>query len=286
MRVLITGAAGQLGRALIATTPPGLHVTGVDLADFDIGDEDQVARAVAALYPDLIINAAAYTAVDKAEGEPEAAYRINRDAVRHLAQAAIKGGARLVHVSTDFVFDGQANRPYAPDAPTAPIGVYGASKLAGEREALAVGALVVRTAWLYSASGTNFPLTMLRLFRERPQVRVVADQIGTPTSARSLAQALWGLIEVKAGGVHHFTDAGTASWYDFAVAIKEEGGALGLCPAEVVLEPIRTEDYPTPARRPAYSVLDKTSAWALLGRPARHWREELRETLREVRDHG
>ncbi|HET9160334.1 MAG TPA: dTDP-4-dehydrorhamnose reductase, partial [Caulobacteraceae bacterium] len=283
MRVLITGAAGQLGRALIASTPPGLHVTGVDLADFDIGDEDEVARAVAALYPDLIINAAAYTAVDKSESEPDLAYRVNRDAVRHLAQAALKGGAKLVHISTDFVFDGQASRPYAPDAATHPLGVYGASKLAGEQEALATGGLVIRTAWLYSAAGANFLLTMLRLFNERPLVRVVADQIGTPTSAASLALAVWGWAQANATGVHHVTDAGAASWYDFAVAIKEEGADLGLCPADVVVEPIRTEDYPTPARRPAYSVHDKTSAWSLLGGPARHWREELRMTQQELR---
>lgn len=286
MRVLITGAAGQLGRALLATTPADTHVTGVDLADFDLGDRAAVEAAVAALYPDVIINAAAYTAVDKAESDEQAAFRINRDAVRWLAIAAAKGEARLVHVSTDFVFDGKASRPYAPEAGTAPLGVYGASKLAGEAEALAVGGLVVRTAWLYSAGGVNFAKTMLRLFNERSKVTVVADQIGTPTSAVSLARAIWGLIAADAGGIHHFTDAGAGSWYDFAVAIKEEGAALGLCPASVEVAPLRTEDYPTPAARPAYSVLDKTGTWALLGAPARHWREELRAVLKDLKDHG
>jgi dTDP-4-dehydrorhamnose reductase len=286
VRVLITGAAGQLGRALLATTPAGFHVTGVDLADFDIGDEGEVGKAVAALYPDLIVNAAAYTAVDRAESEAEAAFRVNRDAVRYLAQAAKMGGARLVHISTDFVFDGRASEPYDWDAPTNPLGVYGASKLAGEREALAVKSLVIRTAWLYSAGGANFVRTMLKLFNERPIVRVVSDQIGTPTSAASLARAVWKLAELGAEGVFSFTDAGVASWYDFAVAIKEEGAAFGLCPAEVVVEPIRTEDYPTPAKRPAYSVLDKTGTWTTLGAPARHWREELRATLIQLRDNG
>ena len=286
MRVLITGAAGQLGRALLATTPAGFHVTGVDLADFDIGDEAEVGKAVAALYPDLIINAAAYTAVDKAEGEAEAAYRINRDSVRYLAQAAKAGGARLIHISTDFVFDGKANRPYAPDAAPAPMGVYGASKLAGEAEAAAADALIVRTAWLYSEGGANFVRTMLRLFNERPTVNVVADQIGTPTSALSLARALWALNDKGASGLHHYTDAGAASWYDFAQAVFEEGALRSLCPSGVGVVPIRTEDYPTPAQRPAYSVLDKTATWAAIGWRPMHWREELRATLDRIAADG
>ena len=287
MKVLITGALGQLGRALVETAPKSAQVTAVDLVDFDLGDADAVAANVSRLAPQLIINTAAYTAVDKAESEPEAAYRGNRDVVRNLAQAAIENRAQLIHISTDFVFDGAACRPISPDAPTAPLGVYGASKLAGEAEALAApGALVVRTAWLYSPGGQNFVKTMLRLFNERGGARVIADQMGTPTSAGSLARAIWGLAAKGAAGVHHFTDAGAISWYDFAVAVAEEGSARGLCPANVAVIPIATEDYPTPAKRPAYGVLDKSTTWALLGGPARHWREELRDTLDQVRTNG
>jgi dTDP-4-dehydrorhamnose reductase len=287
LKVLITGGLGQLGRALVETAPKDADITAVDLVDFDLTDPEAVAGNVSRVAPQLIINTAAYTAVDKAESEPEAAFRGNRDVVRNLAQAAVENRARLIQISTDFVFDGAASRPIPPDAPTAPRSVYGASKLAGETEALAApGALIVRTAWLYSPGGQNFVRTMVRLFTERGGARVIADQVGTPTSAASLARAIWGLAAKGATGVHHFTDAGAISWYDFAVAVAEEGAARGLCPANVAVVPITTEDYPTPAQRPAYSVLDKSATWALLGGPARHWREELRDTLDQVRTNG
>ncbi|KPF77627.1 dTDP-4-dehydrorhamnose reductase [alpha proteobacterium AAP81b] len=278
MRALIAGAAGQLGRALQASAPAGVTVIAPAEADFDITSRDAVAAVVAAAAPDVIFNAAAYTAVDKAEGDAEAAMRINADAVGNLAAT----GVRLVHVSTDFVFDGSAGRPYAPDAATNPLGVYGATKLAGE---IAAGpeALIVRTAWVYAARGNNFVATMLRLMRERPELRVVADQIGTPTHAAGLARALWALTAADTRGIYHWTDAGACSWYDFAVAIGEEALALELLDKAVPVLPIRTEDYPTPARRPAYSVLDKTATWAITG-PARHWRAELRDCLREMAD--
>jgi dTDP-4-dehydrorhamnose reductase len=287
LKVLITGGLGQLGRALVASAPQNVEVTAVDLADFDLTDAEAVAKAVAAIAPQVIINCAAYTAVDKAESEPKAAFAANRDAVRWLVMAAQPCRARLIQISTDFVFDGAASRPYPASTPTNPLGVYGASKAGGEAEALASrSGLIVRTAWLYSAGGQNFVRTMLRLFNERPEVSVVADQIGTPTSADSLAAAIWTLMHKGAVGVHHFTDAGVASWYDFAVAIREEGAARGLCPADVTIEPIPTREYPTPAKRPAYSVLDKSQTWPLLGGPARHWRDELRATLDQVRANG
>ncbi len=282
MRALIAGSGGQLGRALQASAPAGAIVVAPAEADFDVTSPDSVAAAIAAAAPDVVFNAAAYTAVDKAEGDAETAHHINADAVGILAAACAAAGARLVHVSTDFVFDGSAGRPYAPDAATAPLGVYGATKLAGE---IAAGpdALIVRTAWVYAAKGGNFVATMLRLMRERPELRVVADQIGTPTHAAGLARALWTLAAAGTTGIHHWTDAGACSWYDFAVAIGEEAAAVGLIPATVPIVPIRTEDYPTPARRPAYSVLDKTSCWAITG-PARHWRAELRDCLKEMAD--
>ncbi len=277
MRFLIAGAGGQLGRALQACVPPGASVVAPPEADFDITDAAVVARMVTDAGATHLVNAAAYTAVDKAESDPDAARRINADAVATLAGAARAAGIGYVQVSTDFVFDGTAHYPYAADAPTSPISVYGATKLAGE---IAAGpdALIVRTAWVYAAHGNNFVKTMLRVMAERPEIRVVADQIGTPTHADGLARALWSLAGAGQTGLFHWTDAGVASWYDFAVAIQDEALAIGLLATSVPIIPIRTADYPTPARRPAYSVLDKTATFAITG-PARHWREELRACL-------
>ena len=286
MRVLIAGSGGQLGRALQATAPAGVTVVAPSEAAFDITDPAAVRATVADARPDVLFNAAAYTAVDKAEAEASLAHAINATAVATLADAATHADARLVHVSTDFVFDGTRATPYPPDATPAPLGVYGATKLAGEQAALATArALVVRTAWVYAAHGANFVHTMLRLMRERSEVRVVADQVGTPTHVRGLARALWSLGEARAHGILHWTDAGVCSWYDFAVAIQEEALDARLLDRRVPVIPIRTADYPTPARRPAYSVLDKTDTWAITG-PARHWREELRDCLAEMTETG
>lgn len=283
MRALIAGSGGQLGRALQASAPAGVTVIAPAEADFDITDPDAVAAAVKAAAPTLVINAAAYTAVDKAESEAHLAQRINVNAVGLLASEARHAGAGFVQVSTDFVFDGTAHRPYPPEALPNPLGVYGRTKWEGEQAALDLhgSPLIVRTAWVYAAEGSNFVLTMLRLMRERPELSVVADQIGTPTHAASLARAIWALAGQGATGTHHWTDAGLASWYDFAVAIGEEALALGLLPALTPVKPIRTEDYPTPARRPAFGVLDKTATYAAIG-PARPWRAELRDCLKEL----
>ena len=285
---MITGAGGQLGQALRTSGPAGADIVALDRAGLDIGDAGAVATQVARIGPDLIINAAAYTAVDRAESEAEAVWRINAAGAGHLAAAAAAGQARFVHVSTDFVFDGSGGGPYRPDHPTAPLGVYGASKRAGEEAVLAAcpGALIVRTAWVYGAAGHNFVRTMLRLMAERDAVRVVADQIGTPTYAPGLARAIWALDAAGATGIHHWTDSGAASWYDFAVAIQEEALAMGLLDRAVPVMPIATADYPTPARRPLYSVLDKASAVALVGAPAPHWRVHLRDMLGEIRANG
>lgn len=285
MRVLIGGAGGQVGRALAATSPGGVVVTALDRGEFDVADLISVRAALDRYRPDVLINAAAYTAVDKAESDIDAAYRGNRDAPALLASEAAARSIHLTHISTDFVFDGRASSPYLPDAEPTPLGVYGASKAAGEaavREILPT-ALIVRTAWVYAADAANFMRTMLRLMAQHPSLSVVADQIGTPTHARSLARGIWGLIAARATGVHHFTDAGVASWYDFAVAIQEEAVAMGLLDRAVPIYPIRTEDYPTPARRPAYSVLDKTATYAILGGAASHWRDELRLALTQLK---
>jgi len=280
MKALVTGAGGQLGRALIESAPEGVEVVALDRGSLDITDRAAVAAKLDEIAPDLLINAAAYTAVDKAESERDAAFAGNATAPGVLAAEAARRGIRFVHVSTDFVFDGTRSSPYPADAPVAPLGAYGESKLAGEVAVAAANpdALIVRTSWVYAAEGKNFLVTMLRLMRERGSVGVVADQIGTPTHAASLARALWTMAAGDAAGVVHFADAGAASWYDFAVAIAEEGTAAGLIPAMPEVRPLTTADYPTPAARPAYSVFDRSSGWALAG-TARHWRAELRDAI-------
>jgi dTDP-4-dehydrorhamnose reductase len=287
MKVLIAGAAGQLGRALRGTVPAGVAAVALDRTQLDITSESAVSQAVSSHRPDVVINASAYTAVDLAESEPDKAFAINADAVGRLAGVCAAAGIRFVHVSTDFVFDGSSGRPYRPDDATHPLGVYGASKLAGEQAIAAHTGLdwtVVRTAWVYASTGRNFALTMLRLFNERPVVRVVADQVGAPTSALSLSECVWrAATSGKLRGIAHFTDAGVASWYDFAVAIYEEATQLGLIGKPVEVQPIQTKDYPTPARRPSYSVLDVTATTAALGLTPVHWGINLRQVLRELR---
>lgn len=285
MKALITGANGQLGRCMVQTAPAGVSIVAAGSAQLDIRDAATVEAFVRDERPDLIVNCAAYTAVDKAESEEDAALAVNAHGVAHLAEAAHRHGARLVHVSTDFVFDGRSGVPYRPDAPTGPTGAYGRTKLAGE-QAAGNNALIVRTAWVYGPVGHNFVRTMLRLMAERDEVRVVADQIGTPTYAPSLAEALWALAGTGVSGIHHYTDSGAASWYDFAVAVQEEALATGLLDRAVPVIPIATRDFPTPAVRPHYSVLDKGETFALLGKPAPHWRVNLRRMIKEVKTHG
>lgn len=285
MRVLLTGANGQVGRALLACAPRHVSITALTHAELDIADADAVARATRRLAPQVVINTAAYTAVDRAEAEAELARRINASGPRHLAAAARSCAARLVHLSTDYVFDGTSCTPYRPDDAPAPLSVYGRTKLEGEeavRELLPEHSVILRTAWVYAARGSNFLLTMLRLMRSGGPVRVVADQIGTPTAAAAVAEAVWSIVvHPEISGVHHWTDAGIASWYDFAVAIAEEADARGLLSGEVSVLPIGTRDYPTTARRPPFSVLDRSSL-RTLGLPPVHWRQRLRCVLAEI----
>lgn len=285
MRALIVGGRGQLGRELLAAAPQSSEVISHDIDTLDITNSDAVASLVSELQPDIIFNAAAYTAVDKAEAEEQAAVAVNATAVGYLAEAARGAAAHFVHVSTDFVFAGTSGVPYRPDAATAPLSVYGRTKLEGERAA-GPDALIVRTAWVYASIGDNFVRTMLRVMKERPEVRVVADQIGTPTYAPGFASVLWKMGAGRLSGVYHYTDAGACSWYDFAVAIQEEGMAAGLLDKAVPIVPISTSDYPTPARRPHYSVLDKTSTFEVLGTPSPHWRANLRTMISEIKING
>ena len=285
MKALILGANGQLGSELAKTTPYGVELIARDRDTLDITDVQAVSGIFSAERPQLAINAAAYTAVDRAEDEPELALAVNAVGAGHVAAVAAAQGVRLVHVSTDFVFDGAASTPYLPEARTRPLSVYGKTKRDGEEAVLAAypEAIVLRTAWLYAAHGNNFVATMLRLMKAGQPLRVVADQVGTPTWARTLAEATWALgLNLAASGIHHWTDAGVATWYDFAVAIQDEALALGLLDAPTTIEPIGTADYPTLARRPAYSVLDCRATREAAGLVPRHWRHALREMLAEL----
>lgn len=289
MNVLITGAGGQLGRALMTAAPVDATVRGLSHRELDIADQSAVEAVLGDSRPDVLINAAGFTRVDDAETERAAAERANARGPAVLAAACRRSGTWVVHVSTDYVFDGKQSRPYAPAAHTNPLSVYGATKRQGElavtRE-LPSQSTVVRTSWLYSAEGRNFLSTMLRLMRSRPQLQVVSDQIGAPTSVRSLAQILWVFARRRVSGIYHWCDSGVASWYDFAVAIGEEATTYGLLPSTPSIVPISSDDYPTAARRPACSLLDKRATELLLGIQALPWRSALRETLRTLAESG
>lgn len=286
MKVVVLGSGGQLGQELQRTIPAGVRVVAWDYPEIDLAEVPAIVGRLQAEEPSVIINAAAYTAVDLAESETEKAHSINAVAPLQLAEAAKAMHARFLHVSTDFVFDGTKSRPYLPLDATNPVSVYGSTKLEGEDAVLRVlgeKGVVVRTSWLYSSHGKNFALTMLRLLRERGTVRVVADQVGSPTWARTLADVLWRLASrPELHGLWHYCDAGVASWYDFAHAIAEEAHRVGVLPRAGTVLPIATEEYPTPARRPSYSVLDSSATRQALGLEPLHWREGLRAMIEEL----
>lgn len=285
--ILVTGAGGQLGRELIASAGPDVDCVALSRSQLNIADGDAIATVIDQHKPDAVINAAAYTAVDAAESEPENAALANVAGPENLARACSQSGARLIHVSTDFVFDGRASHPYSPDARPAPINAYGRTKLEGERavHSLYPKALILRTGWLYSRHGGNFVITMLRLMRERDELAVVADQVGTPTWAKGLAEAIWAaLAREELSGIYHWSDAGVCSWYDFAVAICEEACQVGLLPRPIVIRPIPGSSYPTPATRPSYSVLDKQKSWNDFEIAGEHWRVQLRSMLQGLKE--
>jgi dTDP-4-dehydrorhamnose reductase len=285
MKVLLLGSGGQLGWELQRTCPDHVTVTTCDFPKIDFCSDLSITRCIQETLPDRIINAAAYTAVDRAEQEPDLAFRINHRAVEQIAEHCSRKKTPLIHISTDFIFSGQNFRPYLPDDVPDPQSVYGKSKLKGEQaiqEILKDQALIIRTAWLYSAHGTNFVKTMLKLMKEKQRLTIIDEQIGTPTWAFGLAKAIWSALEKNLTGIFHYTDAGVASWYDFAVAIQEEGSQAGLLGKAIPILPISTNQYPTPAKRPMYSVLDKTSFWQAISSTPVHWRVQLRSMLKEI----
>jgi dTDP-4-dehydrorhamnose reductase len=288
VKLLLTGATGQLGTELQRRPLRGWEVVAVGRGDVDICDFEPTLRFVREQGCGAVVNAAAYTAVDKAESEPEAARAVNVVAAENLARAAAEVGARFIHISTDYVFDGTKGSPYQPCDATHPLSVYGATKLEAEQAVLRATdgkALILRTSWLYSTHGHNFVKTMLRLMGERERLGIVADQIGTPTWAATLAAAIERALErPEICGLHHWTDAGVASWYDFAVAIRDEARAVGLLDKTPHIAPIGTADFPTPATRPLYSVLDKSATWRQLDWEPAHWRESLANMLKEIKE--
>lgn len=293
-RILLTGVTGQVGQELQRTLAPLGDVIGVDRQTIDLAQAIAIRQIISEVKPDAIVNAAAYTAVDKAETEAELAKSINVIAPTILAESAQQLGATLIHISTDYVFDGRKNTPYTEKDATNPVNVYGESKLAGE-EGIRQNCdrhIIIRTAWVYGAHGkSNFVKTMLRLGAERDELRVVADQVGSPTWAQDIAFAIAQMISLDhpitpsphpvPTGTYHFTNSGVASWYDFAVAIFEEARKLGFPLKVQRVVPITTAEYPTPAQRPAYSVLSCQKIAAVLGYPP-HWRQQLRQMLVEL----
>ena len=285
-RVLITGADGQLGTELQKTGPKNFELLALGRDQLDLGTAEPIADTISQFKPTAVINAAAYTAVDQAEEEPEVAEQINSLAPGYLAAACRKNRALLIHISTDFVFDGLGNVPYKPDSKASPLGSYGRTKLLGEEkilEALST-ALIVRTSWVYSAYGKNFVKTMLRLMQERDTVRVVEDQIGAPTWARGLAEMLWAsLSKDNIRGIYHWSDEGICSWYQFAKAIAEEAVKIGLIKRCAQVEPISSKNYKTLATRPHYSVLDCSSTIRDVGISPIPWRSQLKSMLEDLK---
>ncbi|GJM12031.1 MAG: NAD(P)-dependent oxidoreductase [Pseudohongiella sp.] len=288
--IVVSGASGQLGRTFAEIWPtaaiPAYSFLALDRTELDISEPEQVDAVLSELRPAVIINAAAYTQVDKAESDSDNAHLINATALEALAGWAARNDSRFFHISTDFVFDGSGKSPYRPDQEAVPVGVYGASKLAGEEKLsnLAPGnSVIVRTSWLYSEHGNNFVKTMLRLMGERDELSVVDDQIGSPTSTHSLANLIFAMIQQGgAKGIYHWTDGASISWYEFAKEIQKQALSEGLLEKAITIHPIKTEEYPTPARRPAYSVLDRGKALDEFDCPGQDWQEQLSIVIRAL----
>jgi len=290
VKILVTGAAGQVGSELLKMSPTGFDVLGYNSSELDITNSEQVKEIIAEQSPALIINAAAYTAVDKAENDAERAYLVNEAGIQNLACAALMLNIPVFHISTDYVFDGMSCVPYKETDVVDPKSVYGASKLAGERVLANIGIsyIVLRTSWVFGAEGNNFVKTMLRLGKERESLGVVADQYGCPTSAKSIAKLIWDLTirYFRFGsldwGVYNFNNRSPCSWYDFATEIFHQAKVLGLVDLGLIVKPINTSDYPTKAKRPMYSVLDTEKIRKYYGIDIPRWKDELHFVLDEI----
>jgi dTDP-4-dehydrorhamnose reductase len=287
MKIVVIGKSGQLANELQKLCA-GNIISCLGRNEICITSYSDMCSVLDQYLPDAIINASAYTAVDKAETESTEAYLLNEHAVTNLAKYCAAHQIHLTHVSTDYVFGGDKGAPYLVDEPYNPQGVYGASKAAGEKVLQAIcphNSCIIRTSWVYSGHGVNFVLTMLRLMAEKPELGVIDDQIGSPTSAKALAKACLYAAQNKVPGIHHFTDSGVASWYDFAMAIQCLAIEKGMLQRAIPIKPIPTSAYPTAAKRPSYSVLDKsTLAQAFNGLQPGYWRAELSAVLDEI--HG
>ncbi|MDJ0508105.1 MAG: dTDP-4-dehydrorhamnose reductase [Crocosphaera sp.] len=285
-KILLIGSNGQVGKELQQTLTGLGEIVNVHRQEMDLTSPEIIRQVIQEVRPDVIINAAAYTAVDKAETQADIAFAVNGVAPAIIAEESKKIGAFLLHISTDYVFDGQKNTPYLEKDETRPIGVYGQTKLAGEQGIEKNGDryVILRTAWVYGTQGKgNFVKTMLRLGQQKEQLGIVTDQIGTPTwsydIAHTITQMLTQLNLTETRDIYHFTNSGVASWYDFAVAIFEEGKSLGFPLIINQVNPITTDQYPTPAKRPAYSVLSGKKTSSLLGYNAPYWRDSLKQML-------
>ncbi|MGC5774315.1 dTDP-4-dehydrorhamnose reductase [Paenibacillus pabuli] len=284
-RVMVTGAAGQLGHDVVKIFQAGGHdVMACDRDQLDITDQQQCREKITAFQPHIIVHCAAYTAVDRAETDEDMAYMVNVTGTRNIAVAAEKVKAKLIYISTDYVFDGSATRPYQEYDPTNPQTVYGKSKLAGERlvESLCTRWFIIRTSWVFGVHGSNFVKTMLELLVKRPQLQVVHDQQGSPTYTVDLARIVSELSLTEKYGIYHVSNSGTCTWYEFAQAIAEEASKHNRFQLRAVIEPCTTEQFPRPAPRPQYSVMDHLAIRTNGLKPMRTWREALIAFLNEL----
>lgn len=276
MNILLTGASGQIGSELINTCPGSIHLVPFDKDSLNISDYEKVLEIVNTYKPDVVINSAAYTSVELAETEEQLAFQVNKNGVSNLALACAANNIRLIHYSTDYIFDGKKTSPYTIQDKPNPINIYGQSKLEGEREALKINrdkVLIIRTSWIYSKYGNNFVTTMLRLMKNKGQINVIKDQYGTPTWARSVANITWEFVSnPETNGIFHFCDEGSTNWFEFAMAIQEEAIKFNMIEHPAKIIPIESKEYHSKVKRPSYSVLDCEKTWELINAKPDNWR--------------
>lgn len=284
LKVLIIGKHGQLARTLVDTAPNNIELLSLARSDINLLDLSDVDKVITAFQPEVVINASGYTNVESAESNATAAFSINETVIENIASVTSKANIRLIHISSDFVFDGTNKRPYTIDDTPNPLSVYGASKLAGERVLTRLqphNTSIIRTSWLYSPYGNNFVKTMLNLMAHKELLGVVSDQVGSPTHASGLAHFIWQLAALKKlNPIYHWSDLGSTSWYDFAIEIQNIGFSLGLLSRKIPIDPISSSDYPSCVERPKYSVLDTSASQSIL--TAKDWREELTDVLKKM----